>query len=241
MNNNDDTGYEQIAFPLIQSKDQVRSFKRIIPVSIYDFYIVDEIKEPEKYLDLIHTLKSADQQDTVFIYLNTPGGNLYTTVQIMSAMISSKATVITCMEGQVCSAGTFIFLKGDTKIVNPNCTFMIHNYSQSTSGKGNEVVSQINYMGDYFNRLAVNIYNDFLTQGEINEVTKGRDLWMHSSDVVNRLKEYKHDYIYTGDDSDLTVSINTKLGGEDSGDKVKDKTKTPTPRIRKKTSKKSNS
>lgn len=203
MTNNTNNNSEFHQFPFFPNRDQIRSFKRNIPVSIYDFYIVDDIKEPEAYIEMIQTLKSADPQDTVFIYLNTNGGNLYTAVQILSAMSNSPARVITCLEGQVCSAGTFIFLKGDAKLVNPNCTFMIHNYSQATSGKGNEVVQHINFMGDYFKKLAVDIYKDFLTAEEIDSVVSGNNLWMDSHEVATRLHNNGHDFAYTGDDLEL--------------------------------------
>jgi ATP-dependent protease ClpP protease subunit len=188
-------------------KDQIRSFKRIIPVTIYDFYIHDDIGEPDKYLELIHALKSADQQDTICINLNTHGGNLYTTIQILSAMAASAAKVVTCLEGQVCSAGTFIFLKGDVKVVNPNCTFMVHDYSQITSGKGNEIASQVRYMDKYFKKLAADVYTNFLTEDEMTQVMQGVDLWMHSHDVVTRLKENEHDFVYTGDDMDAYLDM----------------------------------
>lgn len=206
-NNNNDMPQ----FPFFPNREQIRSFKRNIPVSVYDFYIVDEIKEPDAYLEMIQTLKSADPQDTIFIYLNTPGGNLYTTIQIMAAMTNSHAKVITCMEGQVCSAGTFIFLKGDAKLVNPHSTFMIHNYSQATSGKGNEIVSHINYMRQYFDKLAADVYKEFLSEEEINAVVYGNDLWMDSHEVVRRLDLYKHDYAYTGLDLDAKDEISVEV------------------------------
>lgn len=227
-NNNNDP---QI-FPFIPTREQIRSFKRTMPVSIYDFYISDEIKsDVDVYIELIHTLKTADVNDTIFIYLNTPGGDLYTTVQLLSAMNASHAKIVTCMEGRVCSAGTFIFLKGDVKLINPHCTFMIHNYSQTTSGKGNEVVQQINYMGDYFNRLAADIYKNFLTKKEIDEVIRGNDLWFHSNEVAERLAEKGHEYIYTGSELDLSLKIDTKLSvGEEDGE---DETPVTKPRAKK--------
>jgi ATP-dependent protease ClpP protease subunit len=205
MSNNNNID-QQLTHPFLV-KDQVRSFKRTIPVNIHDFYISDEIGDPDKYLELIHTLKSADQQDTICINLNTHGGNLYSTVQIMSAMVASAAKVVTCLEGQVCSAGTFIFLKGDVKVVNPNCTFMIHDYSQITSGKGNEIARQVGYMDKYFSILANDVYSNFLTDDEMKSVMAGVDMWMHSHDVVKRLKENGHEFVYTGTDMDDYLDI----------------------------------
>ena len=137
---------------------------------------------------MINTIKIAEPHDKVFIYLNTPGGCLSTTIQIISAMKQSQAEVTTIIEGQVCSAGTFIFLAGDSYIVNDNCSFMIHNYSHGILGKGAEVARQVKFTEEYFNHLAKNFYKDFLTEDEIAKVCDDSDLWMGSEEVVARLE-----------------------------------------------------
>lgn len=167
--------------------DKIPQYKQTIPVNIYHFYIIDEIGDPVKYLDLINTLKTAEEHDTIFIYLNTPGGSLQTAVQILGAMRQSTATVVTCLEGEACSAGTLIFLAGDKHIVNANCTFMIHNYSGWMGGKGNEVALRVKYLELYFKKLATDLYKGFLSDDEIEAVVQGKDLWMDSDEVVNRL------------------------------------------------------
>lgn len=167
--------------------DSIKYFKQVIPVTLHHYYITDEIGDVEPFLDLINTLKTAEQHDTIFIYLNTPGGSLTTTIQIISAMRQSNATVVTCLEGEVCSAGTMIFLTGHKHIVNANCTFMIHNYSHWVGGKGNEVNVRVKYTEEYFRKLAENIYGKFLTTEEIKGVLDGKDLWMDSDEVLSRL------------------------------------------------------
>lgn len=165
----------------------IRNFKQIIPITIYHFYLTDPIEEVDKYIDMIHVLKTAEQHDTIFIYLNTEGGYLKTAVQIMSAIRQSNATVITCLEGEVCSAGTMIFLAADKYLVSPNCTFMIHNYSGGVAGKGNEIAAQANYRGEYANQLMRDVYKDFLTEDEIKSVIEGKDMWLNSDQVIDRL------------------------------------------------------
>ena len=176
-----------IILPNPSEGSKIPQYKQVVPVSLYHFYIIDEIGEPDSFLDLINTLKTAEEHDTVFIYLNTPGGSLQTTVQVISAIRQSRATVVTCLEGEVCSAGTLIFLSGNRHIVNPNCTFMIHNYSQWLGGKGNEVALRVKYSEHYFKKLAMDLYNGFLTEEEIQSVIEGKDYWMESDEVIERL------------------------------------------------------
>ncbi len=167
--------------------DKIPQYKQTIPVNIYHFYIIDEIGEPQSFLDLINTLKTAEEHDTIIIYLNTPGGSLQTTIQILSAIRQCNGTVVTCLEGEVCSAGTLIFLAGDKHIVNAHCTFMVHNYSSWYGGKGNEVALRVKYLQQYFRTLAFDLYKGFLTDDEIESVIEGKDYWMDSVAVVERL------------------------------------------------------
>lgn len=174
-------------FPPMIDENMIKYYKQEIRVNLHHFYIVDEIGDVREFLDLINILKTAEEHDTIFIYLNTPGGNLYTAIQIISAMRQSHATVITCLEGEVASAGTLIFLAGHKYVVNPNCTFMIHNYSHWVGGKGNEVAIRVRYSEQYFHKLATDLYGRFLTAEELSDVLNGKDLWMDSEDVLRRL------------------------------------------------------
>ena len=178
---------ELFQLDLGQPERKIKHFKQTIPVNIHHFYIVEDIKEVDYYLSMINTIRTAEQHDTIFIYLNTPGGNLHTAIQIIAAIRQSSATVVTCLEGVVCSAGTMIFLAGHKHVVNQNCTFMIHNYSQWVGGKGNDITIQVKYTESYFRKLSEDIYGEFLTKDEIESVLEGKDLWMESGDVAKRV------------------------------------------------------
>lgn len=200
MNNNPEDNDAATIPIVINPNDVIKSFKRFFPTTLHEFYINDEIGGSEDYIELIHTLRTAESNDTIIIYINSPGGSLYTTIQILSAITASRAQVVTSLDGQACSAATFIFLAGHQKVVNAHCTFMIHNYSHTTGGKGNDVAQQVIYMEQYFAKLARSIYMDFLDEFEIKEVIKGNDMWMDSDQVVERLEAHNHDYYFTVDD-----------------------------------------
>lgn len=178
---------EFIGSPFIQ-KDTISVYKQTIPVNLYHFYLVEEIEGAAKYLELINTLKTAEEHDKVYLHINNGGGQIDTTIQIVSAMKESKATVITSLEGRACSAATIIFLNGHQFMVNDNCSFMIHNYSQWVGGKGNELDAIINFNKTYFEQLFYDTYLGFLTEDEIGSVLSGSDIWLHSDEVFDRLK-----------------------------------------------------
>jgi len=167
----------------------IKSYKQTIEVNIYHFYITDEIEDPEPYLDLINTLKIAEEHDTIYIYLNTPGGSLDTAMQIISSIKQSRANTITSIEGTCASAGTLIFLSGDSFIINAHSTFMVHGYSHFVGGKGHEVKARVQYTEEFFSQIANDFYKDILMPSEIEEVLKGKDIWLDSNKLIERLKQ----------------------------------------------------
>lgn len=181
--------------PQIFINQSVKHFKESILVNIHHFYITGDIDEVDKYIDMINEIKTASPNDTIMIYLNTPGGNLSTTIQIISAIEQSSARVITSLEGEVCSAGTMLFLAGHEKIVNNNTSFMIHNYSHGPFGKGHEVAQRVKFTEKYFRTLARSFYKNFLTAEEIEEVCSGKDMWMEADEVRERLLSIENAHI----------------------------------------------
>lgn len=177
----------ELLFFQAQDSQSIKCYKQTIPINIYHFYINDEIDDYKQYQDLINTLKTAEENDKIFIYLNSPGGRLNIAIQIVNAMRSSRATVITSMDGEVCSAATLIFLCGHEYTVNKNCSFMIHNYSGGIYGKGNEMASSLKHHQEYFENLANDIYGGFLSKEEIKDMLDGKDIWMGSDEVLERL------------------------------------------------------
>jgi len=154
---------------------------------IHHFYISEGVGEPDKYVEMIHRIKTAGQGDVIYIYLNTPGGRVDTGIQMISAMNNSLAHIITVLEGEVCSLGTLIFLSGDEFVVNDHCMFMIHNYSGGAYGKGHEIAAQVAATSTEFSKMARRIYTPFLTDDEITRVIQGEDFWMGSDEVRKRI------------------------------------------------------
>lgn len=154
---------------------------------ILHFYISEILAEPDKYIEMIHRIKTAGPTDVIYIYLNTPGGFLNTGIQIISAMNNSPAHIITVLEGEVCSLGTLIFLSGDEFMVNDHCMFMIHNYSSGPVGKGHELKAAVAALETEFTKMARSIYSPFLTDAEIDRVIQGEDIWMGSDEVRKRI------------------------------------------------------
>lgn len=206
-NTSEDT--ELLLLPQL-GNDKIPNYKQVVQATLHHFYILGVIEGSEKYLDLIHTLKTAEEHDTIFIYLNSVGGSLSTTVQIINAMQNCNGTVITCLEGDAYSAATVIFLCGHKHIINPFGSFMVHKYSHRAEGKGSEVAAQIRFTERYFDEIAYSVYADLMTTEEIELMLKDQDFWFTSKEVFDRLSKSNREIL--GSESDaipLTGTNNT--------------------------------
>lgn len=155
---------------------------------LYSFYLTT-VGSPEQYHDWCEAIRMAGENDIVRIHINSPGGNLNSTIQLMRAIQDSPATVITSVEGECMSAATMIFLSGDMAEISEHSMFMFHNYSGGTIGKGGEMLDQLQYQHEWSNRLFREVYEAFLTEEEIDLMVNGKDLWMTGEEVTERLNQ----------------------------------------------------
>lgn len=157
--------------------------------SVHEFYLSGEILDAEEYTEWFDTIRNARATDVICIYINSMGGDLYTTLQFLRVMGESDAHIITSVEGACMSAATMIFLSGHEYQVTPHSLFMFHNYSAGTFGKGGEMYDQLQFERAWSEKFLSEVYKDFLTEAEIKDMLHNKDIWMTSDEVIQRLSK----------------------------------------------------
>lgn len=151
------------------------------------FYITGAIAEEDDYIDLIDALYQGQPNETIIIHLNTPGGRLDVTMQIINAMKTSDADVIAIADGQVASAGTLILFAAPNIGVQKLSYVMMHDASELAGGKVNENLRQAKFSSSLISKICHEIYYPFFSKEEIDEILDGRDMWLHSEEVEERI------------------------------------------------------
>lgn len=161
--------------------------------TFHEFYLTGRIEEADQYIAVFDMIRHASEEDIIKIYVNSPGGDLFTALQFGRAMGDSDATIIVSVEGQCCSAATIIALAADMVELSNHCVWMCHNYSSGMIGKGHELHSQAEFERDWSIKLMKDVYDGFLSESEIQRMLNGADIWMGTDDVMERLnKRQKH-------------------------------------------------
>lgn len=153
---------------------------------VYHCYISSDIDSPNNYDELCYLLETATERNTIWIHLNTNGGYIDSAFKIIASIKRSKAKVKARLTGTVASAGTIIALSCEDLIVEDFTSFMVHNYSGGTQGKGHEIVDYINFSDRSLRTTFKAIYEGFLTDKELDEILKGKDLWLDAAETRQR-------------------------------------------------------
>lgn len=154
--------------------------------NVYNCYISSEINEPELYNELCHVIEEAEADTIVRLHINTPGGVIDSAFKIIASIKRADAKVVARLSGTVASAGTIISMACSDVEVEDFTSFMIHNYSTGTSGKGHEILDYVNFTDKSLKDIFTSLYSGFLTPKEIKDVISGKDFWMTAEDVRKR-------------------------------------------------------
>lgn len=154
-----------------------------------NIYISDEFAEPLQYCEMIHVIRTATPNDTIYIHLNTPGGRLDTGVQLISAIRSTEGRVVTVLDGVAHSMGALLFLCGHEMIVHDHGQLMFHTYSGGVMGKGSDIRGQTDATEDWFREIANDICHPFMSRREIQRMLRGEDFWFQTEEIGKRLEK----------------------------------------------------
>lgn len=150
----------------------------------YNIYLNEEIVDADKYSKLFNLLRSVGEYDVVRIYINCPGGNLFTGVQLISCMKQSMAHIVTYLDGQAMSLAPLILFAGDDINISENSIIMFHHYSSWGGGKGNEQLANAQAMNDFYKNSLIRYGKPFLNDDEIDQIIGGTDLYF-GDDIIN--------------------------------------------------------
>ena len=164
--------------------------------TFYEIYIND-IKSPSEHIDDICLLRHASEQDTIYMYINGPGGYVDTGLQIINAMQSSRAKIVTVLDGAAKSMCANIFLAGNELMVQPYSMLMLHDMLHSFMyEKGASVIQQaVDSYNHVFEQLVHDYLEGFLDEAELGQLKNGVDLYFHGEEIVERINRRYDMYV----------------------------------------------
>ncbi len=154
-----------------------------------DVYLSGEIGTPRENVNLIEALRSAEKNDSINIFINSNGGNIATTIQIISILKKTDAEVFCRVEGECFSSATMILMYAKSYEIEEHSTFMVHDYSGEISGNGGQMYDNLNHERKWTSNLIKDVYKNFLTAKEIESILNRKEIWFDSAEFSRRLEK----------------------------------------------------
>jgi ATP-dependent protease ClpP protease subunit len=154
-------------------------------------YITD-IYDVADYVQLVNHLDTATEQDEVVLMLNSPGGDVFTGITLVMAMMNTKARTTTMALGDCASCAAFMWSFGKNLIMGKAARLMYHQSSHFDGGKTTDVRDNANDMLDYLKVLySYIIQKGLLTEAEYAKMmTEKSDINLTSEDMAPRIAAY---------------------------------------------------
>lgn len=151
-------------------------------------YLDENIREAKYYRPLLQVIDTLEENDILQINVNSYGGYLDGAVAIINSLQETSADVYTFIDGVAASAASLIALASPNLSVGPYASMMIHSATFGSFGKQSDVISHASFMDKKVKKLMQDIYKDFLTDKELEEVFMGKEIWLNSEDIIQRLE-----------------------------------------------------
>lgn len=154
----------------------------------YTVHINQPITEPVYYTVISDLLDNANEGDSIIFKINSPGGRMDGLSALLDAIETTEATTIADIVGDCYSAASILALSCDECVAGSYANMLCHEVRYGVGGKGSDNLSRVQHYKKISDRLIKTAYEGFLSEAEIQDVLNGKELFLDSEEIVERLK-----------------------------------------------------
>jgi ATP-dependent protease ClpP protease subunit len=153
-------------------------------------YIDEAIDEPVYYRNVLNTLDTAQEGDSVRLIISTGGGLLGTADLITYAMDCCKAEITAVLASTCMSAGTIIALHAHKWEIGAGLNWMVHCGSFTVGGEAHQVQKYHDHNQALTKAMLHREYTGFYSLPEIEAISNGIDSLLMAEEVSERLENF---------------------------------------------------
>ncbi len=170
-----------------QSRLQQFITKQEVSFSRFNVHLDSEISDPSTYRDLITLLFNANENDSITIYINCPGGHLDSAMAIIEGMKITKAHVLCILLGACHSAASMIAMYAHEIVVLDAAHSLVHTATFGSIGNSNNIKTHTDFTVKQIEKFINATYAGFLSNDELTKVKEGIELWFDADEIRERM------------------------------------------------------
>lgn len=155
----------------------------------YRIELSGDIETVDQFSTAIQVLEQAKEEDEVVVYIQTNGGSVDAGEAFIHALRKCSAPVHMVATGGVHSMGTHILMEADSIELSSGFHALIHCGQDGSYGRVNEYHSKSLFDADFRTRQFKESYEGMLSDEEMEDVLKGRDLWLDGKGWMERAQK----------------------------------------------------
>jgi len=156
---------------------------------VYRVYIDHQIAKPSRYRRLFNLLEYVTKKDKVIFIVNSYGGYANTGILLYNRILKCKAKTVADVTVAM-SAATFIVMACDKVKVNDGAKMMFHNLQlYGLGGDSERLKTATKFLDDWNEKFLKQVYNNFLSFGEIVRMLNGKEIWLNDDQIRKRCRE----------------------------------------------------
>jgi len=149
-----------------------------------DDFLANTINAQLLFLD---SITDEENPEPIWLYINSPGGSVYSGLAIYDTMQMIKSPVYTCVMGLAASMGFILSIAGEKghRYALPNSKLMLH---QPLGGTGYGQATEIDIYNDEMQKVKSTLYDIIVkhTNADLKKVKKDgeRDKWLTAEESL---------------------------------------------------------
>jgi len=156
-------------------------------VNSFSVHLNEEVKDASYYSKIFDLLLDAGENDTVNFFMASGGGDIEGLNILLEGVRLTDAHVSAVVLSACHSAASIFALNCHEVVVCDQATMLVHNIRTGYGGKIADLAAYADFATKTSSKLLKKTYKHFLSDGEIQEVLNGRELWLDADQIRERL------------------------------------------------------
>ena len=154
----------------------------------FSVHITGDIRDAEYYTKIFELCLDAGENDIINFFIASNGGDLDGLNVLLEGIRLTDAHVCAILIGPAHSAASILALNCHDIVVTNSATMLTHNSRTGFGGKIADLEAFTNFSRKISNKLIKDTYEAFLNPTELQEVLHGKELWLDSEQIKERLQ-----------------------------------------------------
>jgi ATP-dependent protease ClpP protease subunit len=163
-------------------------------MNTYTVHLNQPVLTPSYYNNIMDLMLNATENDCIVFLVSSPGGRADGLLYLIEGLRMTDANTVAVLIGEVASSASIFSLHCNDVEVTEFSSMLCHNASFGSGGKVQDVISHVQHVAKNTEKLMRATYEGFLSELEIQEMLAGKEIYLDSEQINERMVQREEYY-----------------------------------------------